>query len=325
LCDTVPFVRLLRLTLVASLFLPPALLAAAPARAEDNSAAMEALFAEGRRLMAENKYAEACPKFLASFKLDETRVGTLLNLADCYEKNGQLASAWARFVEARAIAARSGQSDRVAFASERAKALEPKLSKLTIAVAPEVAALPGLQVRRDGVSVDQGAWGVAVAVDGSPHTIEVSATGKKPLSIVVQVGQSDDAKEARIPRLEDVTDVPSEGKKKVSGRTVLELALVGVGVASLGVGTYFGVTALGKKSDANQYCGGLNGGPNDCTAEGVSLRKDAGDNGTLSTIFVGVGVAAIAAGAVLWLTTPKTGTRVGAGFNGRFLTIQGEM
>src|SRR5437763_1990631 len=94
---------------------------AAPARAQDNSAAVEALFNEGKRLSAEGKIALACPKFLASYNL-EKRLGTLLNLADCYEKNAQLASAWARFVEARTLAARANQQERADYATQHAKA-----------------------------------------------------------------------------------------------------------------------------------------------------------------------------------------------------------
>src|SRR5579883_326916 len=71
--------------------------ALADATAEDKATA-EALFNEGKRLMNERKFGEACPKFLASQKLDPG-VGTQLNLAVCYEANGQTASAWATFKE----------------------------------------------------------------------------------------------------------------------------------------------------------------------------------------------------------------------------------
>src|ERR1700692_1403813 len=95
---------------------------------QDNSAAVEALFTEGKRLEGEGRFAQACPKFLASYNL-EHRVGTLLNLADCYEKNGQLASAWARFVEARTLAQRAGQNEGADYAQHHPRPLNPKLAR----------------------------------------------------------------------------------------------------------------------------------------------------------------------------------------------------
>src|SRR5690242_6612861 len=71
-------------------------------------AAAQSLFDAAKQLVAQGKHAEACPKFLASFKLDP-KPGTAVNLADCYEKTGQIASAWARFQEAAALAQRAGQ------------------------------------------------------------------------------------------------------------------------------------------------------------------------------------------------------------------------
>src|SRR5262245_25661966 len=59
----------------------------------------EALFRHGKDLMAAKKYAEACALFESSQKLESSLV-TLLNAADCREKNGQLATAWGLFVEA---------------------------------------------------------------------------------------------------------------------------------------------------------------------------------------------------------------------------------
>src|SRR5262249_16693409 len=75
---------------------------ASPARAQSPEA--DVLFREGKKLLKDGQIAEACEKLDASERLQST-VGTLLNLADCRERNHQLATAWATFRKA-AVAAK---------------------------------------------------------------------------------------------------------------------------------------------------------------------------------------------------------------------------
>src|SRR5580700_8452469 len=148
-----------------------ALSALAPGRAlaEDASsqAAAQALFDQARQLMADGKYAEACPKLVESQRLDPG-AGTLLNLGQCYEKNGQTASAWVTFKDAAAAAELKHRADWSQRARERAQALEPLLSRLTIDVPQEERGL-GIQVRRDGVEVGSAEWGAPIPIDPGDH------------------------------------------------------------------------------------------------------------------------------------------------------------
>src|SRR5688500_5437698 len=98
------------------------------AQAPDRKA--DELFAEGRRLMARGDYDQACPKFAEAERLRHG-VGTLLNLADCYERLGKTASASRVFLEA-AAAAHAASDARVEIARDRARALEGRLLRLTI-------------------------------------------------------------------------------------------------------------------------------------------------------------------------------------------------
>src|SRR6187200_393022 len=66
-------------------------------------ATAEALFDEALRLMHAGSFAEACPKFEVSQRI-EAAVGTMLYLAECYEKIGRTASSWATFREAASLA-----------------------------------------------------------------------------------------------------------------------------------------------------------------------------------------------------------------------------
>jgi hypothetical protein len=297
--------------------------------AQDNSAAVEALFSEGKRLASEGKYAEACPKFRASYALEQ-RIGTLLNLADCYEKNNQLASAWARFVEVRTLAGRAGQAEREQYATEHAAALEPKLSKLTIVVK---APAPGTVIKRDGVVVDPAVYGTAVAVDSGSHTIDAEAPGKRPFSTMVQVNDGADQRTTEVPALVDAPHAENAGDGTVaprpgaeatpkSSRGTIGIVVAGVGLVSIGVGSYFGVAALGKKDDSKTYCN-LNQVKNDCSQTGVDLRSDALTDATVSTVLIGVGVAAVGAGAVLYFTAPSSRVKANVAFDGRTIRLGG--
>ena len=296
-------------------------LSAASALGQDNSAAVEALFKQGKQLAASGMFAEACPKFLASYNL-EHRVGTLLNLADCYERNGQIASAWARFVEARTLAARLDQPERVEFATQHAAALEPRRSMLTIVV-PHLDA--GLIVKRDGIVVDAAALGVPVPVDGGAHAIEATAPGKTARTESVSVKAEGDNQTYKLAPLPDAPlqeanagDAARSGKMRP--RAVLGLAVAGAGVIASGIGAYFGVTALSKNSDSAPYCN-VGGVKDNCYGMGVTLRNDAVNDATISTVLLSAGVAAVIGGIVLWITTPSSDNAATVGFYGRELRV----
>ena len=306
--------------------------AASPAFAQstDNSAAVEALFTEGKRLAGEGRFAQACPKFLASYNL-EARVGTLLNLADCYEKNGQLASSWARFTEARTLAARGNQPERAQYAAEHATALAPRLSKLTVVVTSPA---PGLTVKIDGQPVDPAAFGVAVPMDAGKHTLEATAPEHASFTADVVVGDNADQKTTTVPELAaapknaPLPETPRvEESHGLGGRKIASLAIAGAGLVSLGIGAYFGVTALGKKGDPNYGTGCDVGGNKDSCqtdSKGLALHNDAYGDANLSTVFLGAGAVAVIGGAVLFFTAPSSSAPAASvGFDGRMVRFTG--
>src|SRR4051812_50105876 len=108
----------LRPTLAACSF-AAALALSTTANADKGTA--EVAFDQARKLMKEGKVAEACPKFEVSFNSDP-QVGVLLNLADCHERLGQIATAWAEFHSAIALA-KSRNDRRESYAKNRENAL----------------------------------------------------------------------------------------------------------------------------------------------------------------------------------------------------------
>jgi hypothetical protein len=147
----------------------------------------EALFQQGKRLLEKGDSAAACPKLAESLRLDMA-TGTLLALAMCHESEGRLASAWAEYAEVVTRAQTEGRTDREASARRSVRALEPRLSTLTVLVPDAAVGVGGLRVERDGESLAPLAWSTALPVDPGPHIVSASAPGRRPWSTVVQIG-----------------------------------------------------------------------------------------------------------------------------------------
>ena len=143
--------------------------ASASARADDATVAQQ-LYDKAKQLEADGKLREACTAFAASFKADP-QLGVLLNLADCHEKIGKLASAWSEFREAVNRANRISDA-REAYARKRADALAPRLAKLH--VVPPAA---GTTVTLDGADVTA-LVGTDMPIDSGAHELTASAPGR---------------------------------------------------------------------------------------------------------------------------------------------------
>jgi hypothetical protein len=286
---------------VACLAFACAAFGAGAARADNDAAAAQALFDEAKQLTAQGKYEEACPKFLASLKLDQ-KPGAAINLADCYEKSGKLASAWARYVEAATLAERMHQAERQQYAKDHATVLEPLLSRITIVV---TAPVMGMAVQRDGEPIDSAVWGVAVPVDAGQHVIEAKAPGKKPWSGTVSVAAGAAQVKIDVPALEDAPEAPPPppaptglGAQRVAG-----IALASVGLAGVVVGAAFGGIALSKWSGVLQnHC---HNSPTMCDPTGIALAGDAKQAATISTVGFIAGGVVLATGIVVFFTAPR--------------------
>lgn len=195
--------RSLALVTAAWLLLPRI----AGAQAETKAAVAETLYRQARDLMAAGNYDEACPKFAQSQQLDPA-TGTLLNLAACHEKQNRLATAWLEYSDALVAARRDQREDRVQFARERVLELEPRLSRLTLLLAPNANA-PGLTIELDGASVGSAVFGAPTPVDPGKHSVRVSAPGKKAQVFEIEIGAAADQQSLTIPALENAPDEPS--------------------------------------------------------------------------------------------------------------------
>ena len=279
-----------------------ALAAPASAAGPQDQAAADVLFKDGKRLAAAGDFAQACPKFIESQRLDPT-VGTLLNVGNCYEKLGKVASAYGAFREAELTARDAGDTDREREAARRADALTPLLSKLAIVVPPD-ARVPGFEVRRDGALVGEGQWGSAMPADVGNHTVEATAPGYKPWSTEIRIDANASAASVRVQPLEKLVAESAGGVQGSawSAQRTVGVVLGGVGVVGLVVGANYGAQAMSKKADANTHCMGPM--QNLCDATGVSLRYDEKHAGNVSTAALIAGGALLTSGLVVFLSAP---------------------
>lgn len=296
-----------------------------------DSAAARSLFDEGRKLLAAHRYVEACPKFEASARLAARSV-TVLNLADCYEKQGKLATARFTFLKAAALASRSANQEREQEALARAGALASEVPKLQIHMSQSPAA--GIAVTRDGEAVDSAQWEVPIPVDLGRHLIVATAPGKKRWQVEVVLEERGKTLKVVIPALEAAAPNPGQNaaptgsgnslppeaqqlpgalpsgdpeKEPVAGpaprglgsqRTVA-LVAGGVGVAGVVLGTAFGLKSKAQHDEGSTACGGGTNCPDQASIDILSAARRSGN---LSTVAFVAGAAGLAAGTVLWLT-----------------------
>jgi hypothetical protein len=223
----------------------------------DDTAALA--YRQAEELAQHGKWADACPLYEASYRADP-QIGVLMHLADCHERVGRSASAWAEFNDAVELAHRRGDN-REALAQSRADALKPKLAHLHIDPPPTVP--PGLVVRRDGLDVTV-LVGTDMPIDPGDHEIVATAPGYLELRKTLTIGAlpttthlalSPLDKEAAKPVVAEPPKV-HEGTLRVASQSGAHLSLDGEEVGASGRfegkvksgGHQLRVTAAGMRS-----------------------------------------------------------------------------
>jgi len=318
----------------ACVAIPAFAVSTARAEAPSSYARAQDLFSEGRRLSGEGRHAEACERFERSLRL-EAGIGTKFNLADCWEKLGKTASARSLFADVAAAAESSGQDARARVARERAEALEPRLSKLTISVE---SASPKLRVVRNGEAVQRESWGTAIAVDPGSYEVRASAPGKadwvvrtevpaRAAEIVLSVPPLSDAG-AQAAETESCEAGPSSphataqrARPAVKRRASLAptsvaparrswgpvpVALAALSAGGLAAGTLFALKYRSNNAEAKSIC---EDEPT-CSEAQIERHRELTDNAhaarTGAFVGFGVGAAALVGAAVSYFAVPAT-------------------
>ncbi len=270
-----------------------ALVAALGGVARADKATADVAFNEAKRLMGEGKVAEACPKFELS-QQEDPQLGTQLNLADCHERLGKLATAWAEFREAMETAKNRGDN-REAFARERSEKLAPRISHVKLT---RRGGVEDVRVQIDGR--DQTALvGVAVPIDPGKHVIATRVGSGPEATTTIEIVKEHSELEIVVPIENDEPATPSSGRGRT--RKIAAIATAGGGLVLAGIGLYFGKRAFDQYDDSHKYCDANNR----CDPTGQGLIDDAKSSALKSDVFIVLGAAAVVGGAVLWFTAPK--------------------
>ncbi len=285
------------------------------AQSTADKATAQALFDQGKQLVASGKVADACPKFEESQRLDPG-IGTQFHLANCYEQAGRTASAWTLFLEVASGSHAQGQLEREKVARARASALQARLAKLTIAV-PDASRIAGLEVKRDGVPVGPAQWGAPLPLDPGDHTITASAPRKRPWQTAIHLAADGGSVTVSVPALQESADAPvaaavsltapstaraDDSAARGATRRTLGIVAGGAGVIAMGTSVVLGLMAKSKFDAAGD---GGHCDASGCDAEGLRVQRDAIKRGNVATIVFGAGVALAATGVILWLKAPK--------------------
>jgi hypothetical protein len=254
------------------------------------------LFAEGKRLFDSN-LAQACAKFDESLQYNPAAIGTLLNVALCDEKLGRIASAVAKFTEARDRAKEQGLAQHVRAAEQHLVALEPQVPHLSIQLTEPA---PNTTVLIDERVIAPGAL-ASIAVDPGERVITVSAPDRLPYRTKLIVDRAEH-KDVVVPALARAVTVTSSRRRIGQITTVIGGAATGT---AIGLGLYarhlyhaqFGHTMPGDGRCNDDLV---------CERDGLKQTQRARTLASVATAVGITGVAVTAVGAYLWFRSSST-------------------
>jgi hypothetical protein len=250
------------------------------------------LFEAGRQALAEGDYDLACQKFAESNRL-ERAAGTMLNLANCEEKRGRVATAWLRYTEAMDMM--SPQDTRYEFAKNQAALVEARVPRLTIRLAKDAPV-------RVSITVNGQKWeeplGTSARLDPLNYVLIVSAPDHESATFEVTLEEFD-VKDIAVAPGEKIDEPPPEPADKKR----LGFIVGGAGAGLAVIGLTFGVLAAVDYQTVKRDC---DFDTNTCyTDKGNDAAARGGVFEVLAYGLGAVGVAGLSVGGYLLLHEKK--------------------
>jgi hypothetical protein len=251
------------------------------------------LFAEGRALLPSN-LNQACDKFEESLRYNPAAIGTLLNVALCDEKLGRVASAIAKFAEARNRAKEQNLPEHLRAADDHIATLLPEVPHLKIELTRPV---PETKVLVDDRVIDAGELG-DIALDPGARVVVVGAPDHLPFRTTVIIAKAEH-RTVVVPALAAAVTVSSSRRR---------FGLIGAIVGGTAFGTSIGLALYGRHLHNQQFdeghCAAHGDAKPSCDPTGQARTDRAITYGSVATIVGSLGLAVGAAGVALWLLSP---------------------
>lgn len=250
------------------------------AHAEPSKA--DQLFDEGKKLSDAGQWKEACDKFEQAIQLDPEAPGTMLNLGRCHENLGHIGTALGWYQKADEHAQKYKMPDYAKAAQDRVADLAPRVPSLRFAFSEPLPADGKLFV--DGTEVapkDQ----ARLPVDPGHHKIDVQVPHKAPIHKEVDVQEKVDL---QVP----IAAFTAAGIADPGAAQRKRAYIIG----GVGAGLFIGQGIFGLTGKFTFEKNG--GGPWSANTWNHAVSY------TLTGV-AGVGIAAMAYGAYLYITAPK--------------------
>ncbi|HEY3667395.1 MAG TPA: hypothetical protein VGL19_15415 [Polyangiaceae bacterium] len=306
---------------------------------DEGTAAAQILADAAAQLIASGRYDEGCDQYERSELLDPSP-RRMLKVAECNERRGRTASAWTAFTEALDLADDLQDEASARAAHQGVRRLEPGLGKIQIIVPDAAAGVVGLEIRRDGVPVPPTAFGVPIPVDPGDHVVAASAPrcatwsvqlglarGPAQVSVTIPVLDQPALEPAKSPANEVLVDPFASSEMPAPERLLLLKTGSGLpaddGRAS--------PTSFASTQRTVGWLLGVAGGVSIAAGTALGLTTDSrlASQASASTALLGLGVTALAAGVVVYVTSPTdmppraraTAFRVGPQVSGSSLGV----
>jgi hypothetical protein len=291
---------------------------AASAHADEASATAraETLFQKGVTALDAGDYASACPAFEESYKLSPA-LGTAFDLGICAEHAGRKADALRRFRGVLKVASEAGRKKTAQDARTHIATLEPQVGRIHLTVGADARGQASIDGRPSVDPDDE-------LVDPGDHDVEWRADRRAPFKTNVHVNAGE-TRDVAIPADTNAVPPPPQTERaheqpQAEPHTGPWKAIgIGAGVAGIvgvGVGTAFGIAAMGSKNTAKNLCGG-NDHAQSCQVQSPSdvepaksAWNDAKSNATVSTVGFIAGAVLLVGGAVIYFAAPSAADSV---------------